>query len=153
MKRKADPEELNKMLLEGKTPVECARHFGVSRAAISQARKRLGAVTTKINVMERSIKIVGQNLDAMAQLRATNEKMVKILNEKDRALSIQAAREIRGQLLTQLEIFKTMYDMKTVAEFQDEVLEAIGEVAPDVRAAIIRKLKERRALRESANLT
>jgi hypothetical protein len=60
--------------------------------------------------------------------------------------------EIRGQLNLQLDIFKTMYDMAAVAEFQKEVLTAIGEEAPDVRDRIIQRLKESRALRQSVSV-
>lgn len=37
--------------------------------------------------------------------------------------------------------------MKAVQEFQQEVLEAIGEAAPEVRHAIIDKLNQKRAIR------
>ena len=57
--------------------------------------------------------------------------------------------EIRGQLNLQLEIFKALYDMKAVAEFQKEVLTAIGEVSPDIRARIIHNLKKARAVRSA----
>jgi hypothetical protein len=69
-----------------------------------------------------------------------------------RELAFIAMREIRGQLNLQLDIFKTMYDMAAVAEFQKEVLSAIGEVSQDVRARIIQRLKESRALRESVRV-
>ena len=36
--------------------------------------------------------------------------------------------EIRGQLDLQLDIFKTLYDVEAMAEFQKEVLSAIEEV-------------------------
>jgi hypothetical protein len=52
----------------------------------------------------------------------------------------------------QLGIFKTLYDVQAVAEFQKEVLTAIGEVAPDVRDKIVQKLKESRALRQSVSI-
>jgi hypothetical protein len=55
--------------------------------------------------------------------------------------------EIRGQLKLQLEIFQTLYDLKAVEEFQNEVLTAIGEESPDVRERIIQRLRERRAVR------
>jgi transcriptional regulator with XRE-family HTH domain len=64
-----------------------------------------------------------------------------------RELALKAMGEIRGQLNLQLEIFKTLYDMKAVEEFQQEVLEAIGEVSRDVRARIVSRLNQRRALR------
>lgn len=76
------------------------------------------------------------------------EEFVKEFKFKDpRELALKAMAEIRGQLALQLDIFKALYDVEAAAEFQREVLEAIGEVSNDVRDKIIRALKERRALR------
>ena len=66
-----------------------------------------------------------------------------------REIALKAMSEIRGQLKLQLEIFQTLYDMKAVQEFQNEVLTAIGEASPDVRDAIICKLAEKRAIRSA----
>ena len=81
------------------------------------------------------------------------EKFVEEMKFKDpRDIALAAMREIRGQLNLQLDIFKTMYDMAAVAEFQKEVLNAIGEEAPNVRNRIIQRLKESRALRQSISI-
>jgi len=69
---------------------------------------------------------------------------LKIKDPHELAIKIMA--EIRGQIALQLDITKTLYDMKAMQEFQEEVLGAIGEVAPDVRARIIERLNKRRAL-------
>ena len=82
------------------------------------------------------------------------EEFVKEYKFKDpRELAIKAMQEIRGQLSLQLDIFKTLYDVQAVSEFQKEVLTAIGEVDPDVRDRIIQRLKEGRALRQSVSIT
>jgi hypothetical protein len=81
------------------------------------------------------------------------EKFVEEMKFKDpRDIALAAMREIRGQLNLQLDIFKTLYDMEAVAEFQREVLSAIGEVEKDVRDRIIERLKEGRALRQSVSI-
>lgn len=81
------------------------------------------------------------------------EKFVEKFKFKDpRELAIKAMAEIRGQLNLQLDIFKTLYDMEAVAEFQREVLTSIGEVSPDVRSRIIQRLKEGKALRGSVSI-
>ncbi len=62
------------------------------------------------------------------------EDFVKKFKIKDpRELSVKVMAEIRAQLKLQLEIFQCLFDMKAVQEFQDEVLNAISEVNPDVR--------------------
>lgn len=63
--------------------------------------------------------------------------------------AIKAMGEIRGQLKLQLDIFQTLYDMKAVQEFQEEVLTAIGDTAPDVRDRIIHNLAQKRAIRSA----
>ena len=81
------------------------------------------------------------------------EKFVEQFKFKDpRELALRAMQEIRGQLSLQLDIFKTMYDMAAIAEFQTEVLTAIGEVAPDVRNKIIQSLKKNRSVRQSVSI-
>ena len=81
------------------------------------------------------------------------EEEVKEYRFKDpRELALKAMQEIRGQLNLQLDIFKTLYDVQAIAEFQKEVLSAIGEVSADVRDRIIKRLKEGRALRQSVSI-
>lgn len=67
-------------------------------------------------------------------------------------LVIKATKEIRGQLKLQLDIFQALHDMKAVAEFQEEVLNAIGSVEPEIRDRIRRNLYERRAIRSTLEL-
>lgn len=66
-----------------------------------------------------------------------------------RELALKAMAEIRGQLKLQLEIFQALYDLKAAQEFQEEVLAAIAEAAPDVRSKIIHNLNQRRAIRSA----
>jgi predicted transcriptional regulator len=75
-------------------------------------------------------------------------EFIKEFKMKDpRQLALQAMAEIRNQLKLQLDMFQALYDLRAAQEFQDEILTAIGEVDPDVRTKIIRKLGEKRALR------
>jgi predicted DNA-binding protein YlxM (UPF0122 family) len=67
-----------------------------------------------------------------------------------RQLALRAMGEIREQLRLQMEIFRTLYDMQTVKDFQEEVLDAIGSVSPETKERIIKALKERRAIRSAA---
>lgn len=77
-----------------------------------------------------------------------DEEFVKEYKMKDpRELALKAMAEIRGQLKLQLEIFQALFDLNAAQEFQNEVLEAIGEASPETRNAIISKLNQRRAIR------
>jgi ABC-type dipeptide/oligopeptide/nickel transport system ATPase subunit len=80
------------------------------------------------------------------------EEAVEFRFKDPRELALKAMQEIRGQLNLQLDIFKTLYDIQAVSEFQKEVLTAIGEVDQNVRARIIQRLKEGRIIRQSIEL-
>ena len=86
------------------------------------------------------------------KVRGSEENVTEYKFKDPRELALKAMQEIRGQLALQLDIFKTLYDVQAVAEFQKEVLTAIGEVDPNVRDRIIQRLKEGRALRQSVSI-
>jgi predicted transcriptional regulator len=78
------------------------------------------------------------------------EKFVEEFKFKDpRDVALKAMAEIRGQLKLQLDIFQALYDLQAAQEFQEEVLAAIEEVAPDVRAKIVRRINQKRAIRSA----
>ena len=78
------------------------------------------------------------------------EELVRQYKFKDpRELALKAMQEIRGQLNLQLDIFKTLYDMAAVAEFQKEVLEAIQNASPELRDQIVRNLQKARVVRST----
>jgi hypothetical protein len=86
------------------------------------------------------------------KVRGSEENVTEYKFKDPRELALKAMQEIRGQLALQLDIFKTLYDVQAVAEFQKEVLTAIGEVDRNVRDRIIQRLKEGRALRQSVSI-
>lgn len=86
------------------------------------------------------------------RIRGTEEEITEYKFKDPRELALKAMAEIRGQLNLQLDIFRTLYDMKAVAEFQKEVLDAIAEASAEVRDAIIHRLNEKRAIRSTLEL-
>nr|BDD45669.1 hypothetical protein 17 [Desulfobacterales bacterium] len=64
-------------------------------------------------------------------------------------IAIKAMAEIRGQLKLQLEIFQALYSLQAAEEFQNTVLQIIGEVDPDVRREIIHRLNKERSVRSA----
>jgi len=153
---KIDKIKLSQMLRSGKSGKDCAKFFSVTEGAISQARKELKISVIKNVALETAHQVVDKNLNAVDQLLNINRKANTLLEvairAKDHDTTLKAMREIRGQLELQLEIFKTLYDVQAVADFQREVLTAIGEVDPGVRNLIINRLKEGRALRQSVDI-
>lgn len=83
------------------------------------------------------------------RIKGTEEEISEYRFKDPRELALRCMAEIRGQLNLQLDIFKTLYDVEAIADFQKEVLSAIAEVSTDVRNTIIQRLKERKALRGS----
>ena len=65
---------------------------------------------------------------------------------------LRLAGEVRQQLGLQLNISRTLIDLKVVRVFQRSVVEVIAEESPEVARRIVAKLKERRALRASGTL-
>jgi hypothetical protein len=119
-----------------------------------KANQMLEELTGEDKIIDRIVKAVEDALTYEgdpAKQAAYIRRIVKRISQ-DRFLALKAMGEIRGQLNLQLDIFKALYDMQAVAEFQKEVLTAIGEVEPDVRSRIIERLKERSALRGSVQI-
>ncbi len=80
------------------------------------------------------------------KVRGQEEEVAEYRFKDPRELALKAMAEIRGQLNLQLEIFKTLYDMAAVAEFQKEVLDAIASVSQETRDKIVHKLQEKRII-------
>ena len=118
------------------------------------ANQLLDELTGEDQVIDRMVKAVEVSLeyegDPISQKKYIRQVILRVNQDKNTAL--KACAEIRGQLNLQLDIFKTLYDMQAVAEFQKEVLTAIGEEAPNVRNRIIQRLKESRSLRSAASI-
>ena len=158
-RKKIDKVKLNQLLMSGKSQREVAQLFGVTDGAISKAKKELNIVVVKNVALENAHRVVDKNLDAVAQLQKINEEANTIINglsssseRADKQLILKACGEIRNQLVLQLDILKSLYDLEGVAEFQKEVLSAIGEVSHSVRSKIIQRLKERHARRKSVSI-
>jgi len=155
--QKIDRVKLNQMLNAGKSQREVAQVFGVTEGAISKAKKELNLSVMKNVSLERAHQVVDRNLNAVDQLLNINRKANTLLElaiqAEDHDTTLRAMREIRGQLELQLEIFKTLYDLEAVADFQREVLTAIGEVDKDVRDRIVQALKAGKAIRGSVSIT
>ncbi len=153
-KPKIDRVKLSQLLSSGKSGREIAQHFGVSDGAVSKAKKELNINVVKSVALEDAHRVVSKSLDAIGQLQKINTKANELLDEVEQTpeLRLRAMGEIRNQLRLQLEIFQTLYDMRTVQEFQSEVLNAIAEEAPGVRERIVRRLKEKKAMRYSVQL-
>jgi hypothetical protein len=119
------------------------------------ANKLLDELTGEDRLIDHIVNVVGESLefgsDPKKQRACIKNAVIQI--NQDRGMALKACAEIRNQLSLQLDIFKTLCDLETVREFQAEVLTAIGDVSKETRDAIIKRLKERRALRGSVSIS
>jgi len=67
-------------------------------------------------------------------------------------LLLRAIQEVRGQLKLSLDIYESLYNMRTIQEFQQEVLNVIAEQNPEVRNEIIQRLKQRHVVRSAVRI-
>jgi DNA-binding LacI/PurR family transcriptional regulator len=124
---------------------EIAREVKRSPATVSRVLK--GLKISKAITIAKAGKILNEKLDAAQQLKKINKKANEILDRTDPAspeVVLKAMAEIRGQLKLQLEIFQALYNVEEVAKWQNEVMDILGEVAPDVRDRFYQRLHERR---------
>ncbi len=162
---KIDPDALHRYLDTGHSQADAAKHFNVSDAAISQRVKTLRIATSKVVALERPGQVVDQKLDANQRLQGVQQVIDRELAwavdqaqqpGADRAklqdTILRLAGEVRQQLGLQLNISRTLIDLKVVREFQRSVVEVIAEESPEVARRVVARLKERRALRASGNL-
>jgi hypothetical protein len=162
---KLSDDVLRAYLESGHSQADAARHFGVSEPAIHQRLKRMRYFTSRVIALERANDIVEEKLSATARL----ERVQRVIHEEfgwavqearreggDRAaladVILKLAGEVRQQLGLQLAITCTLVDIRVIREFHETVVEAIREESPATARRIVTRLKERRALRQSADL-
>ena len=80
LNQKIDRDQLTRLLADGKTASECAKHFGVSGAAITKAKKKLGLIIAKDVQLESVHRFVGEYLDTIGQLRKINMDAHELLD-------------------------------------------------------------------------
>ena len=145
-----DREKIDKAILEGVPIRRIVAQFGASQGTIQRHKKHVSQQLLKAKNAEDLAS--GDTL--LEQMKKINENANKLLDtamgstEKGKntnpGVAIMAMREIRGQLALQLDIFKVMYDMKGMKEFQEEVISILDELGPKVKDKFLKKLKEKR---------
>lgn len=96
---------------------------------------------------EEALQILECQVKKVRRRDGSEDEVTEYRMKDPRELALKAMAEIRAQLNLQLDIFKTLYDLRTVEEFQNVVLDAIGEVSRDTRKKIIDRLRQKRAVR------
>jgi predicted RNA polymerase sigma factor len=164
-KPKIDPDALRQFLETGHTQAEAARHFRVSEPAIHQRLKQMQRLTSHVVALEKAGALVDQKLSATERLERVQHIIDQRLDRAVRAAEepgadragladeiLRLAAEVRQQLGLQLAISRALVDLRVVKEFQETVIDIIRAETPETARRIIARLKERRALRPSADL-
>ena len=169
-KNKLSPEVLQRELDAGLSCSAIARKYGVAVSTVTRSLRRLQLVaaatlvspipTEPTEATKKAQKVVAEQINSVEQLQKINQavnrqldaiereiRTGKINKIEGRELLFKASKEIRAQLKLQLDIMSKLFDMQYVAEFQKIVIETIGEVAPDVRDEIIRRLEAVQSMR------
>ena len=162
---KIDPDRLGQFLDAGHTQAQAARHFGVSEPAIHRRLKQMQRLTSHVIALEKAGAVVDEKLTASDRLARVQQIIdgeldyaVKKAGEPgvDRSILVDTilrlAGEVRQQLGLQLSISRALVDLRVVKEFQETVIDIIRQENPDAAQRIVRRLKERRALRPGAEL-
>jgi len=173
-KPKFSDTKLKQLVNAGLNCTKIAKRLGVTKGAVSQRLKSLKLSVSKDITLIRAGEVVRKEINAVSQLQKINDHanglldlMMVCVNGDEAAkeaaaaklgpmgrgdpkeLALKCMQEIRSQLKLQLEIFQTLYDMQAVADFQREVLQAIGDADLETRDRIIRNLQERSAIRST----
>jgi hypothetical protein len=161
---KLSDDVLRAYLESGHSQADAARHSGVSEPAIHQRLKRMRYFISRVIALERANDIVEEKLSATAPSSACSGSSTRNSGGRCRKQAKKAvivrladvilklAGEVRQQLGLQLAIARTLVDLRVVKEFQETVVEAIREESPGTARRIVARLKERRALRPTAEL-
>lgn len=151
--------ELNISVVKNITLERAHQVVDKSLNAIEQLQKINGYANEMLDLLMKWQRGDGEALQVLesqvrkVKVRGEEGEVTEYKIKDPRELALKAMAEIRGQLGLQLDLFKTLYDIQAVADFQREVLDIIGEVEPDVRDRIIQRLKEGRALRQAVVLS
>jgi hypothetical protein len=165
-KSKIDPDVLRRFLDAGHTQADAARHFGVSEPAIHQRLKKPKQLTPRVVALERAGQVVE---DKQASATARLERVQRIIDNQlawaeeqtrragaDRVLLadtiLKLTAEVRQQLGLQLQITRTLIDLREFREFRQTVIDVLSQESPEVGRHLVAALKARHALRQSVDL-
>lgn len=165
-KPKIDPDALRAFIEAGHTQADAARHFQVSEPAIYQRLKKLKQLTSRVVALERAGQVVEEKqVSATARL----ERVQRIIDGQltwaedqtrregaDRVgladVILKLTAEVRQQLGLQLQITRTLIDLREFREFRQTVVDVLSRESPEVGRRLVAALKAQRALRQSVDL-
>ncbi len=156
------------MLLEGRSGVECARHFGVSESAISQAKRYLRKNVLRTVGLDKVATVVAGHMNILGQVgkanRIINEQLDAAVSEiaavklaggdpgAIRAIVVKLAAEIRMQTETYLRLAEAWRDFQEWEIFKNEILNLVARLPKEYRDEFETAVKEKGLLPGSSSL-
>lgn len=143
--------EIDRCLIDGIPYRYIAEQYDTSIGTLERHKKHLSKQLLKAQGLEDA----EYSDSLLEQMRKINENANILLdtamtsNEEQGSnpnIAIMAMKEIRGQLALQLDIFKIMYDLRSVKDFQQEIINLLGELDPKIKEQFIKRIKEIRGI-------
>jgi transposase len=149
-----EKEQIKSLALKGLGVNEIAREMKRSASTVSRVLKEMKI--SNVVTVAKAGRILDEKLNAAEQLKKINKRANTILDklkmetaetaEKYGLLVLKACEAIRRDLELQLKICEALYNVEEVAKWQNEVMDILGEVAPDARDRFYQRMQERRPL-------
>ena len=155
--RGVDVFALAPVILEEPEPKPVKKKIKPEPDPEEESRKRVKRTTQEIqDNVKQFTKLIDGQANIIEQLNDLNQITWEVLNEARLAskrdwrifhVVLKSISEILDQNKLAAELMKMLYDSQEIREYQEEVLEVIGSVDPNVRLEIQRRIAERRAAR------
>lgn len=146
--------KLLRMVDQGKTQVQAAEFFGVSKQAINKRLKELRGRTTKIVATKKLEATIEHKFDAIQQLMDINKKTLGLLDEAEEnpEFALKCIAEVRNQLKLASDIYSQMYSVQVVNDFMATVIDILRDVDQDVYKEFQRRFNHERSLRSAIRI-
>jgi predicted transcriptional regulator len=146
--------KLLRMVDQGKSQVEAAEFFGVTKQAVNKRLKELRGKTTKIIATKELEASIDHKFDAIQQLIDINKKTLGLLDEAEAnpEFALKCIGEVRNQLKLASDIYSQMYSVQVVNEFMATVTDILRDVDKDVFKEFQRRFNNERSIRGACRI-
>ena len=146
---KLTEDDLKDLLEKGVPQGHIARLYNVSQAYVSHRMKMMEQRLTKTSM---AVAVVATTVTSMWDTKNAAEqnyqRCLDLLDECETATErTRVLGEIRQHLQFGVQVVETLFTVQETKDFMNEVLDVIGQLDPDARNTIIRRLAEKRTLR------
>lgn len=149
---KEELERIKSLLSDGMGVNEIARELNRSASAVSRAVKKMKI--SKAVAISKAGRLFDQKLNAIEKLRKIDNRAIQILDNlkidstktalKYGPMVLRCCAAVRKNLDLQVRIWKALYNIESVARWQNELMDLLGEIDPEIRELFYIRLQERK---------